>query len=455
MRSTRTSAPARGSRPGQAGGRTADGGKPGARKPGTGKPRAGGPRSGKPATGKPRSFKPATGKPASRRAPRIAPLSGPNAFVDLGVPTGLAAVLAHHDITEPTDIQRATIPDALRGRDVLGRGRTGSGKTLAFGLPLIALLAATRSAPARPRGLVLAPTRELAMQVLDALRPLTDAAGLKLVLIMGGGSYDKQLAGLQRADIVIATPGRLIDLLDRGALRLSDVQITVLDEADQMADLGFMDEVDAILTRIDRRGQTLLFSATLDHQVQRLVDAYLVDPVEHATDPGTATIDTMAHHVLLVHPKDKDAVTRAIAGRRGRTVAFVRTQLGAESLAEDLAGLGIRTASLHGGKAQGARTRALRSLREGAVDLLVATDVAARGIHVDGIDMVVHVDPPMGHKEYLHRSGRTARAGATGTVVTVATLRQQRSVAALIKRAGVEPTWVRARPGSPELAQYC
>ena len=402
-----------------------------------------------------RSTRPARTERATR-APRpavVPALTGPNAFVDLGVPASLAAVLASQAITEPTPIQTLTIPAALTGRDVLGRGRTGSGKTLAFVLPMLVALNGRRGRPRQPRGLVLAPTRELAMQVLDVARPLAAAVGLRVQLVIGGSSYDRQIRGLERADLVVATPGRLVDLADRGSVDLSAVTVVVLDEADHMADLGFLPELRAILDRLPDTAQGLLFSATLDADVDRLVRTYLHDPVEHSADPATATVGTMAHHVVLVHPKDKDAVTADIALRTGRTVAFVRTQLGADRLAGQLAAEGVRTAALHGGMKQGMRTRTLADFRAGGIDVLVATDVAARGIHVDDIDLVLHVDLPHGPKEYLHRSGRTARAGARGTVVSLATLRQERAARAIAAKAGVTPGVLRARPGDQALRE--
>jgi superfamily II DNA/RNA helicase len=367
------------------------------------------------------------------------------------VPASLAAVLVSQAITEPTPIQTMTIPAALSGRDVLGRGRTGSGKTLSFGLPMLTILNGPRPTKRQPRGLILAPTRELAMQVLDALSPLAATLGMRTQLIIGGSSYDRQIRGLERADIVVATPGRLVDLADRGSVDLSHVKVVVLDEADHMADLGFMPEIEAIMGRLPEDVQGLLFSATLDHDVDRLVRTYLHEPVVHNADPATATVGTMEHHLVLVHPKDKDAVTADIALRRGRTVAFVRTQMGADRLAGQLEAEGVRTAALHGGMKQGMRTRTLEDFRRGRIDVLVATDVAARGLHVDDIDLVLHVDPPHGPKEYLHRSGRTARAGASGTVISLATTRQQKSVTSITTRAGVNPAVLRARPGDEAL----
>jgi superfamily II DNA/RNA helicase len=316
---------------------------------------------------------------------------------------------------------------------------------------MLTILNGPRPARRQPRGLVLAPTRELAMQVVDALQPLAGALGMRTQLVIGGSSYERQIRGLERADIVVATPGRLVDLAERGSVDLSAVRIVVLDEADHMADLGFLPEIEAIMGRLPESVQGLLFSATLDHDVDRLVRQYLHDPLVHNADPATATVGTMEHHMVLVHPKDKDAVTVDIALRRGRTVAFVRTQLGADRLAGQLEGHGVRTAALHGGMKQGLRTRTLEDFRRGRIDVLVATDVAARGLHVDDIDLVLHVDPPHGPKEYLHRSGRTARAGASGTVISLTTLRQQRQVHAITSRAGVTPEVLRARPGDDAL----
>jgi superfamily II DNA/RNA helicase len=402
------------------------------------------------------------GRPADRRDDRrprtprpapVPPLTGPNAFVDLGVPASYAAILATQQITEPTPIQALTIPAALAGRDVLGRGRTGSGKTLSFGLPMLTRLAGPRNQRRQPRGLILAPTRELAMQVVDALKPLAEAHAMRIQLVIGGSSYDRQIRGLERADVVVATPGRLVDLSQRGSVDLGAIQMVVIDEADHMADLGFMPEIEAIMTQLPEDAQGLLFSATLDHDVDRLVRTYLHDPVVHSADPATLTVGTMAHHLVLVHPKDKDAVTTDIARRRGRTVAFVRTQLGADRLAGQLEAEGVRTAALHGGMKQGMRTRTLDDFRAGRIDVLVATDVAARGIHVDDVDLVLHVDPPHGPKEYLHRSGRTARAGASGTVISLTTTRQQRQVHAITAKAGVTPAVLRARPGDEALRE--
>jgi superfamily II DNA/RNA helicase len=287
--------------------------------------------------------------------------------------------------------------------------------------------------------------------VADVLRPLGADLGLRTQLVIGGASYDKQLRGLARADVVVATPGRLVDLMGRGAVELGDVMTAVLDEADHMADLGFADEVDALLAELAPATQVMLFSATLDRDVERLVAAHMVDPVTHSADPATATVGEMVHCIVLVHPRDKDAVTFDLARLPARKLAFVRTQMGADRLAGQLADEGIRAAALHGGMKQGARTATLASFRAGELDVLVATDVAARGIHVDSIDLVLHVDPPHGPKEYLHRSGRTARAGATGTVISLATLRQASMVSSITGKAGVDAPVRRIRPGDPLL----
>ncbi|WBB64101.1 DEAD/DEAH box helicase [Streptomyces sp. WMMC500] len=360
-------------------------------------------------------------------------------FGDLGLPRGVVAKLADYGVTTPFPIQAATIPDALAGRDVLGRGRTGSGKTLSFGLPLLATLAGGHTDPKRPRGLILTPTRELAMQVADALQPYGDLLRLSMKVVCGGTSMGRQIGALERGvDILVATPGRLRDVIDRGACSLDRVQITVLDEADQMADLGFLPEVTELLDQVPPGGQRMLFSATLDKGVGTLVDRYLVDPVSHEVDPSAGAVTTMSHHVLVVKPRDKAPVTAAIAARRGRTIVFVRTQLGADRVADQLRETGVRAAALHGGMTQGARTHTLADFKDGRVHALVATDVAARGIHVDGIDLVLNVDPAGDHKDYLHRAGRTARAGESGTVVSLALPHQRRTVFRLLEDAAVD-----------------
>ncbi|MFJ9827091.1 DEAD/DEAH box helicase [Streptomyces sp. NPDC101160] len=360
-------------------------------------------------------------------------------FGDLGLPEGIVRKLAQNGVTTPFPIQAATIPDALAGKDILGRGRTGSGKTLSFGLPLLATLADGRTEKKKPRGVILTPTRELAMQVADALQPYGDVLGLKMKVVCGGTSMGNQIYALERGvDILVATPGRLRDIINRGACSLEQVQVAVLDEADQMADLGFLPEVTELLDQVPTGGQRLLFSATLENEIDTLVKRYLVDPVTHEVDPSAGAVTTMTHHVLVVKPKDKAPVTAAIAARKGRTIIFVRTQLGADRIAEQLRESGVKADALHGGMTQGARTRTLADFKDGYVNALVATDVAARGIHVDGIDLVLNVDPAGDHKDYLHRSGRTARAGRSGVVVSLALPHQRRQIFRLMEDAGVD-----------------
>ncbi|MFF5502551.1 DEAD/DEAH box helicase [Streptomyces roseolus] len=360
-------------------------------------------------------------------------------FGDLGLPEGIVRKLAQNGVTTPFPIQAATIPDALAGKDILGRGRTGSGKTLSFGLPLLATLAGGQTEKKKPRGVILTPTRELAMQVADALQPYGDVLGLKMKVVCGGTSMGNQIYALERGvDILVATPGRLRDIITRGACSLEQVQIAVLDEADQMADLGFLPEVTELLDQVPAGGQRLLFSATLENEIDSLVKRYLVNPVVHEVDPSAGAVTTMTHHVLVVKPKDKAPVTAAIAARKGRTIIFVRTQLGADRVAEQLRESGVKADALHGGMTQGARTRTLADFKDGYVNVLVATDVAARGIHVDGIDLVLNVDPAGDHKDYLHRSGRTARAGRSGVVVSLALPHQRRQIFRLMEDAGVD-----------------
>ncbi|MER5785369.1 DEAD/DEAH box helicase [Streptomyces mobaraensis] len=360
-------------------------------------------------------------------------------FADLGLDEAIVRKLAQNGVTTPFPIQAATIPDALAGKDILGRGRTGSGKTLSFGLPLLSILAGGHTEKKRPRGLILTPTRELAMQVADALQPYGDVLGLKMKVVCGGTSMGNQIYALERGvDILVATPGRLRDIINRGAASLDKVQVAVLDEADQMADMGFLPEVTEILDLVPTGGQRLLFSATLENEIDTLVKRYLVDPVTHEVDPSAGAVTTMTHHVLVVKPKDKAPVTAAIAARKGRTIIFVRTQMGADRVAEQLLDAGVRADALHGGMTQGARTRVLEDFKAGRVNCLVATDVAARGIHVDGIDLVLNVDPAGDHKDYLHRSGRTARAGQSGTVVSLALPHQRRQIFRLMEDAGVD-----------------
>lgn len=359
-------------------------------------------------------------------------------FAELGVATPLARALAHSGFEQPFPIQSATLPDAIKGRDVLGRGQTGSGKTLAFSLAILTRLAGRTAKRHSPLALVLSPTRELAMQINDTIAPLARKVNLSSVVIAGGMPFNRQLQALDRAvPILVATPGRLIDLMNRGAVNLSHCEIVVLDEADQMADMGFMPSVREILNATPSTGQRLLFSATLDRDVDALVTTYLRNPIEHSVETPIEDQGQMEHHVFIVKSEDRDALTSRIAAREGRTIMFVRTQRGADRLAEKLARRGIAVGCLHGGKAQGARNRALEAFKSGATPVLVATNVAARGIHVDDISLVVHVDAPTDPKDYLHRAGRTARAGESGTVVTLARPNEQREIRNLIKRAGV------------------
>jgi superfamily II DNA/RNA helicase len=367
-------------------------------------------------------------------------------FGDLGVPTRLASALAGLSITDPTPIQAATLPDALAGRDVLGRGRTGSGKTYAFLLPLVARLnAAPRTTrPGHPRALILAPTRELVGQIEAALMPLASLTGLKTQTIFGGVGQNPQVRGLRAgADIVLACPGRLEDLMGQGHCSLADVEITVLDEADHMADLGFLPSVRRILGRTPAQGQRLMFSATLDNAIDSLVKQFLNQPVTHQADSVQSPIATMAHHVLHIQREHRVPVLVDLTSAPGRTVVFTRTKHGAKALARQLNKSGVPTVDLHGNLSQGARTRNMAAFHSGKATTLVATDVAARGIHVDDVSLVVHADPPTEHKAYLHRSGRTARAGAEGTVVTLMTDDQVREVRALTRAAGVSATTTR------------
>jgi superfamily II DNA/RNA helicase len=372
-------------------------------------------------------------------------------FGSLGVPAPLAAALARGGITQPFPIQAAILPDALAGRDILGRGRTGSGKTLAFSIPLAAGLAGGHTMACRPRGLVLVPTRELASQVRAVLGPLAQAMGLSVTAIFGGVSQRPQVTALRnRADIVVACPGRLADLIEQGHCHLGDVEISVLDEADHMADVGFLPVVRRLLDATPPRGQRMLFSATLDNDVDVLARRYLSSPARHAVDPA-APPPRIEHHLLTVAPADRVDVVRALAGGDNRSLIFTRTKHGARKLARQLTATGVPAAELHGNLSQNARTKNLASFSTGAVRVLVATDVAARGIHVDGIGLVIHADSPAEHKAYLHRSGRTARAGAAGVVITLQAPAQAREVRTLMKRANVIPLTATVSPGSPLL----
>jgi superfamily II DNA/RNA helicase len=377
-----------------------------------------------------------------------------NGFAALGLPAPLVERLAREGITSPFPIQTATIPDALAGRDVLGRGQTGSGKTFAFGLPTLTRLAAgDRALARRPRALILTPTRELAMQISDALEPFVHVMGLRHKLVAGGMPYPPQLMALDRGvDLLIATPGRLKDLIERGAVQLTDISIMILDEADHMAEMGFLPEITSILDGLPEGGQRLLFSATLDRGIDEVVKRYLTDAVTHSTDDVTASVTTMDHHILLIDPQHKKSITAEVANREGRTLVFVRTKLGADRVAEQLREQGVFAAALHGGLAQGARNRVLSAFKDGSLPVLVATDVAARGIHVDDIGVVLQADPPADHKDYLHRSGRTARAGEKGSVITLALPHQRKGMERLAREAGVDVMATRAVPGDAMLA---
>jgi superfamily II DNA/RNA helicase len=367
-------------------------------------------------------------------------------FADLGLPTSLSDVLTGLGITSPTPIQAATLPDSLAGRDVLGRGRTGSGKTYAFLLPLIARLAADRrpARPGAPRALILAPTRELVTQIEAAAAPLAKAAGLTTRTVFGGVGQRPQVDALRRGvDIVIACPGRLEDLIGQRHCTLADIEITVLDEADHMADLGFLPGVRRLLSQTPKTGQRLLFSATLDKAIDALVKQFLTNPVTHEADSAQSPVATMTHHVLHIERDHRVAILTDLASAPGRTVVFTRTKHGAKALARQLNRNGVPAVDLHGNLSQNARVRNLDAFHSGEATALVATDIAARGIHVDDVALVIHADPPAEHKAYLHRSGRTARAGAAGTVVTLMTSDQSRDVRDLTRAAGIKPQLTR------------
>ncbi|KQX44522.1 hypothetical protein ASD97_39460 [Streptomyces sp. Root63] len=375
-------------------------------------------------------------------------------FADLDMPGQLLAALTAQGVSVPFPIQGATLPNTLAGRDALGRGRTGSGKTLAFGLALLARTAGQRAEPRQPLALVLVPTRELAQQVTDALAPYARSVRLRMATVVGGMPIGRQANALRGgAEVVVATPGRLKDLIDRGDCQLNQVAITVLDEADQMADMGFMPQVTELLDQVRPEGQRMLFSATLDRNVDRLVRRYLTDPVVHSVDPSAGAVTTMEHHVLHVHGTDKNRTTTEIAAREGRVIMFLDTKRAVDKLTDHLLASGVRAAALHGGKAQSQRTRTLTQFKTGHVTVLVATNVAARGIHVDNLDLVVNVDPPTDHKDYLHRGGRTARAGESGSVVTLVTPSQRRDMTRLMTAAGIVPQTTQVRSGEEALGR--
>ncbi|WP_326803556.1 DEAD/DEAH box helicase [Streptomyces sp. NBC_01788] len=375
-------------------------------------------------------------------------------FAALDMPAELLKTLTAQGVTAPFPIQAATLPNSLAGRDLLGRGRTGSGKTLAFGLALLGRTAGLRAQPKAPLALVLVPTRELAQQVTDALTPYAAAVDVRLATVVGGLSITKQAGALRRgAEVLVATPGRLNDLVERGDCVLDGVRITVLDEADQMTDMGFLPQITKLIQQVRPDGQRMLFSATLDRNIDRLVQRFLTDPVVHSVDPSAGAVTTMEHHVLHVQDEsDKKAVTTRIAARDGRVILFLDTKRSADRLAKRLLAVGVRAAALHGGRSQPQRNRTLEQFKNGQVTALVATNVAARGIHVDDLDLVVNVDPPTDHKDYVHRGGRTARAGGSGSVVTLVLPDQKRDVTRLMSDAGIRPRTASIKSSDAELA---
>jgi superfamily II DNA/RNA helicase len=397
-----------------------------------------------------------TVRPARTSAPTPpsdVPSTAPT-FTELGVPRPLVESLAASGITTAFPIQAATLPDSLAGRDVLGRGRTGSGKTVAFALPLVVALA-TSGRPrraSRPRALVVLPTRELANQVAATIKPLAASMGLNVTTVFGGVGQNPQVSALRAGvDVLVACPGRLEDLIGQGHVHLDAVEVTVLDEADHMADLGFLPGVKRLLDRTPRGGQRLLFSATLDNGIDVIVKRYLSNPVTHSVATPKAASSAMTHYVMAVAKDDKAAVVRELAGGQNRSLLFLRTKHTAKKLARQLTAAGIPAVDLHGNLSQNARERHLAAFADGSVRVMVATDIAARGIHVDDVNLVVHVDPPTEHKAYTHRSGRTARAGAQGVVVTVMTPDQRADVRTLTRQAGITPIQVAVVPGGPIL----
>ncbi|MGW0175546.1 DEAD/DEAH box helicase [Rhodococcus sp. NPDC003322] len=379
-------------------------------------------------------------------------------FAELGVPAPLVTALAANGITAPFPIQVDTLPDTLTGRDVLGRGKTGSGKTLAFSIPMVARLSgdlAGRRRPNQPRGLILAPTRELATQITATLQPLVDAAGLKVTTVFGGVSQHRQVKALESGvDIVVACPGRLEDLMKQRLVFLDTVSITVLDEADHMADLGFLPGVTRILKSTPDSGQRLLFSATLDNGVDILVKKFLHNQVLHSVDEANSPVAAMTHHVFDVSgAADKKDLVHKLASGTGRRILFMRTKHQARKLAKQLTEAGIPSVDLHGNLSQNARDRNLAAFSSGEARVLVATDVAARGVHVDDVELVVHVDPPAEHKAYLHRSGRTARAGSAGDVVTVVLPEQRKDLVQLMRKAKITVTPQQVTANSPAVTE--
>jgi superfamily II DNA/RNA helicase len=398
---------------------------------------------------------PSSALEAALNAAAAAPEPPAASFAELGVQPRLVTALAAGGILEPFAIQSRAVPDALTGRDILGRAQTGSGKTLAFGLPLLNRLAASTQPRQQkaPRGLVLVPTRELAQQVADVLAPLGRTVGVSIATVYGGVSIGRQIDQVRHADVVVATPGRLGDLIERRACTLARVEITVLDEADHMADLGFLPAVTRLLDQTPAEGQRMFFSATLDRGVGQLVTKYVKDPALHAV-PQAVESTPAEHSILVVRAEDKVPVAAEIASRPGRTLFFVRTKHGADRLAKHLSRAGVGSAAIHGNRSQSQRQRALDEFAAGHPRVLVATDVAARGIHVDDVDLVVHFDPPEDHKDYLHRSGRTARAGASGQVVALAERGQVRELQRMHTAAGITAATRDAAPGHQALREF-
>ncbi|MFC4496550.1 DEAD/DEAH box helicase [Streptomyces ovatisporus] len=422
--------------------------------------RSGGPRrNNRQRSGRPRSTAPKrqpAGPPKEfalpvSTTPALPPVS---AFAELDMPAPLLAALTQQGVTVPFPIQGATLPNSLAGRDVLGRGRTGSGKTLAFGLALLARTASRRAEQRKPLALVLVPTRELAQQVTDALAPYARPLQLRLATVVGGMAISRQTNALRSgAEVLVATPGRLKDLIDRGDCSLEDVRISVLDEADQMADMGFLPQVTGLLKQVPGDGQRMLFSATLDREVDRLVRMFLTDPVVHSVDASAGAVTEMDHHVVHVASTDKVDTATRIAARDGRVLMFRDTKRSVDRLTKDLLRNGVRAAALHGGKSQSQRNRALEHFKTGHVTVLVATNVAARGIHIDDLDLVVNVDPPTDHKDYLHRGGRTARAGASGSVLTLVLPEERREMNRLMTAVGISAQTMTAASRDADLVR--
>ena len=387
---------------------------------------------------------------------KVFKLMSSKTFIDLGVPAKIADVLTSQGIDTPFPIQIDSLPDTLAGRDVLGRGKTGSGKTLAFSIPMVARLANSatqRNEQRKPRGLVLAPTRELATQITNTLQPLASALNLRVTTIFGGVAQKKQVQAIRDGvEIIVATPGRLEDLMGQGLLKLDAIEITVLDEADHMADLGFLPGVTRILNATPRGGQRLLFSATLDNGVNKLVEKFLQNQVTHAVDEANSPVAQMTHHVFEASDAEgKKRLVYALASGTERRILFMRTKHHAKKLAKSLTQAGIPAVDLHGNLSQAARDRNLETFSEGRAKVLVATDVAARGVHVEGVSLVIHVDPPAEHKAYLHRSGRTARAGASGDVVTISLPTQRKDLATLLNQAKIDARPQSVTDKSPEV----